>query len=80
MEGFHSYITASNYVTTFGFRKIKNWWSHCLNIFRSEINVTFWDYVAEDFQNHINNITFEEPLIIIVASGKVSKWQGKLFQ
>ncbi|KAL1825879.1 hypothetical protein ACET3Z_012657 [Daucus carota] len=45
---------------------------------RSEINVTFWDYVAEDFQNHINNINFEEPLIIIVASGKVSKWQDQI--
>lgn len=41
------------------------------------MNVTFWDNMAEDFQNEIDTFKFEYPLIIIVASGRVSKWKSK---
>lgn len=42
------------------------------------MNVVFWDKMPEDFQEEINTKTFEEPLILIVASGKVGIWKGIL--
>ncbi|KAL8133227.1 hypothetical protein AgCh_008622 [Apium graveolens] len=42
---------------------------------KNKLNVTFWDSMAHDFQNEIDNMKFEYPLILIVASGKVSQWK-----
>lgn len=44
-------------------------------IFRCSINVTFWDSLAEEFDFAINRIE-EYPCIIIIASAKITSWQG----
>lgn len=42
---------------------------------RSSVNVTFWDSLAEEFEIALNNVTIY-PVIIIIASAKITSWQG----
>ncbi|KAK1357532.1 hypothetical protein POM88_050788 [Heracleum sosnowskyi] len=42
---------------------------------KKKINVIFWDKFAEDFQQDIDSNQYEEPLILIIASGKVGVWK-----
>lgn len=55
-------------------------WIMCLKLkfmfLRTRMTVTFWDNMAEEFQNEIDTVKHEYPLILIVASGKISKWKG----
>lgn len=44
--------------------------------FSQKINITFWDSFAEEFENSLTD-DLEEPIIVIIASGKISKWNGK---
>ena len=41
---------------------------------RSSVNVCFWDNMAEQYDEAIQNIE-EYPTIIIIASAKVTSWQ-----
>lgn len=49
------------------------WFSY--NIYRCSVNVTFWDSLAEEFDLAINQIE-QYPSIIIIASAKITSWQG----
>ncbi|KAK1365087.1 hypothetical protein POM88_040648 [Heracleum sosnowskyi] len=42
---------------------------------RCSVNVTFWDSLAADFAIALEQIT-DFPAIIIIASGKITSWQG----
>ncbi|KAK1353477.1 hypothetical protein POM88_051842 [Heracleum sosnowskyi] len=42
---------------------------------KNKINVIFWDKFAEEFQQDIDSNQYEEPLILIIASGKVGVWK-----
>ncbi|KAK1385260.1 hypothetical protein POM88_022995 [Heracleum sosnowskyi] len=42
---------------------------------RASVNVTFWDSIADEFVKAISNET-GFPIIIIIASAKVTSWQG----
>ncbi|KAK1372107.1 hypothetical protein POM88_038199 [Heracleum sosnowskyi] len=44
---------------------------------RKKINVTFWDFLAEQFHTAMTN-ELEEPVILIIASGKLSTWQDEI--
>ena len=40
------------------------------------LNVTLWGDLAECFHQEVSSSAFEEPLIIIIAAGKVGIFQG----
>ncbi|KAL1831301.1 hypothetical protein ACET3Z_000952 [Daucus carota] len=40
------------------------------------LNVTLWNDLAECFQQEISSTKFEEPMILIIAAGKVGVFQG----
>ncbi|KAK1404910.1 hypothetical protein POM88_004515 [Heracleum sosnowskyi] len=42
---------------------------------RCSVNVTFWDSLAADFAIALEQVT-DFPAIIIIASGKITSWQG----
>ncbi|KAK1350604.1 hypothetical protein POM88_054639 [Heracleum sosnowskyi] len=42
---------------------------------RCSVNVTFWDSLAVDFAIALEQVT-DFPAIIIIASGKITSWQG----
>ncbi|KAK1372388.1 hypothetical protein POM88_028581 [Heracleum sosnowskyi] len=44
---------------------------------RKKINVTFWGLLAEQFHKEITK-ELEEPVILIIASGKLSTWQDEI--
>ncbi|KAK1356258.1 hypothetical protein POM88_049514 [Heracleum sosnowskyi] len=44
---------------------------------RKKINVTFWGFLAEQFHTEITN-ELEEPVILIIASGKLTTWQDEI--
>lgn len=43
---------------------------------RSTLNVVLWDKMAEDFTRDIHKNKYEEPFILIIASGKVGMFRG----
>lgn len=43
---------------------------------RNYLNVTLWNDLAECFQQEISSTKFEEPIILIIAAGKVGTFQG----
>ncbi|KAK1398583.1 hypothetical protein POM88_008446 [Heracleum sosnowskyi] len=44
---------------------------------RTKINVTFWDSFAVEFEKEMNKAV-EEPIILIIASARVSTWQDQI--
>ncbi|KAK1354825.1 hypothetical protein POM88_008306 [Heracleum sosnowskyi] len=44
---------------------------------RKKINVTFWDTLAEEFEGEITG-NLEQPIIIIIASARVSSWKDEI--
>ncbi|WOH02485.1 hypothetical protein DCAR_0521874 [Daucus carota subsp. sativus] len=43
---------------------------------RNYLNITLWNNLAECFQSDISSSKYEEPLIVIIAAGKVGIFQG----
>lgn len=44
---------------------------------KTRINVTFWDLFAQQFEEALKE-DLEHPLILIIASGKISKWRDQI--
>lgn len=45
--------------------------------FRKTINVTLWDAFAEAFEKDYMKENLEQPVIVIIASGRVTKFRGQ---
>ncbi|KAK1402285.1 hypothetical protein POM88_001890 [Heracleum sosnowskyi] len=45
---------------------------------KTNVNVTFWDQLAEHFDEAIREEDFETPLIIIIGCGRVTKWKEEV--
>lgn len=45
--------------------------------YSTTINVVLWDKMAEELEEEIDKNHFEEPLILIISSGKIGIWKGK---
>lgn len=44
-------------------------------MYRSSVNVTFWDSLEEEFERALQNVQVYH-VIIIIASAKITSWQG----
>ena len=47
--------------------------------YRTYLNVTLWNDLVEGFQQEISSNKFEEPMIVIIATGKVGVFQGVFY-
>ncbi|KAK1362224.1 hypothetical protein POM88_046698 [Heracleum sosnowskyi] len=65
----------NNFTNSVGKQQVKNKFK--LSDDKSRINVTFWDAFAKNFLNAMSE-DLEEPLILIIASAKISSWRDQI--
>ncbi|KAK1376256.1 DUF223 domain-containing protein [Heracleum sosnowskyi] len=66
-------------IKTKNFRELRNQKQTKMTITdgSSNINVTFWDDFAVQFENGMNE-QLEKPVIIIISAGKIGNWNGEV--